>query len=104
MFYHQVLPYRMLQYVGSAVGLLAVDPVGIFPWLSTALMMLPCFNLNWTHRTIVAGLVYGIASHLSSVVSRLWFLKDNGGVDCMVEVLFDVPPLTLPSSCSSSFI
>jgi hypothetical protein len=94
----------MLQHVGSAVGLLALDAVGISPWVFTALMILPCFNHNWTHRTMVVGAVYGVACHLLWVVSRLWFLKDNGGVDCMVEVLFDIPFLSLPTSCSSTFI
>jgi hypothetical protein len=85
----------------SAVGSLAVDPVGIYPWLSSAIIFLPCLNVTWTHATMAVALGLGLIIHAFWVI---WNLNKGVGLDCMVEVVFDIPFMPLLSSCSAPSI
>jgi hypothetical protein len=62
------------------------------------MMVVPCFNLKWTHYTMHAGFLLASVTHFSTVITRLWTLKLQGGVldlDCFVQVVFDTPVMPM---------
>jgi hypothetical protein len=63
------------------------------------MMILSCFKLTWAHRIMQTIVMSGLVGHMFWVVVRLWNLKEGDGVDCMVEIMFDVQYLPLPLVC-----
>jgi len=88
----------MFAAVCFVAGSLAIDPVGNYPWLSSAMVLLPCLDVAWTHTIMRGTAALGITSHVFQVV-RKW--RSGVGLDCMVEVIFDIPFMPLVSSCSA---
>lgn len=84
---------------GSAT-VASVGPVG---WLSTAIVALPCFKVTWAHRSFQAIVVFAMTSHICWVVFRLWNSKEVGW-NCIIDIMFNVQYLPLPSLCSISSI
>jgi hypothetical protein len=63
------------------------------------MMILSCLKLTWTHRIMQTIPMSALVWHLFQVVVRLWNLKEGDGVDCMVEIMFDIQYLPLPLVC-----
>lgn len=84
----------------SVVGSLAVEPAGIYPWLASIMVLVPCLDVTWMYRTAQATAMLAMICHVSWVV---WNWKRGVALDCMVETVFDIPFMPLLTSCSASF-
>ena len=52
----------------SVAGSLAIDLIGRYPWLSSAMVLLPCLDVAWTHTIMRGTAALGITSHAFRVI------------------------------------